>query len=63
MLLMLLHVPSQAYMMLTRCGQTGMLGSVETIDVLSDMIEKHNLTTVVVDPVRPRPNRHKALFT
>lgn len=29
-----------------------MLGSVETIDVLSDMIEKHNLTTVVVDPVR-----------
>lgn len=42
-------------MMLTRCGQTGMLGSVETIDVLSDMIEKHNLTAVVVDPVRPRP--------
>ncbi|KGQ04716.1 Putative hydroxymethylpyrimidine/phosphomethylpyrimidine kinase 2 [Beauveria bassiana D1-5] len=31
--------------------KTGMLGSVETIDVLSDMIEKHNLTTVVVDPV------------
>ncbi|KAJ4150036.1 hypothetical protein LMH87_010803 [Akanthomyces muscarius] len=31
--------------------KTGMLGYVETIDVLSDMIEKHNLTTVVVDPV------------
>ncbi|KAM3518775.1 hypothetical protein MY4038_009997 [Beauveria bassiana] len=31
--------------------KTGMLGSVETINVLSDMIEKHNLTTVVVDPV------------
>lgn len=31
--------------------KTGMLGSVETIDVLSDMIEKHNLSTVVVDPV------------
>lgn len=29
----------------------GMLGSVETIDVLADMIEKHSLTTVVVDPV------------
>ncbi|KAM3436570.1 hypothetical protein NHJ13734_005034 [Beauveria thailandica] len=31
--------------------KTGMLGSVETINVLSDMIEKHNLATVVVDPV------------
>ncbi|ATY59382.1 thiamin biosynthesis (Thi-4) [Cordyceps militaris] len=31
--------------------KTGMLGSVETIDVLSDLIDKHNLTTVVVDPV------------
>ncbi|KAJ6781143.1 hypothetical protein PWT90_04862 [Aphanocladium album] len=31
--------------------KTGMLGSAETIDVLSDMIEKHNLTTVVIDPV------------
>ncbi|KAJ2969769.1 hypothetical protein NQ176_g8497 [Zarea fungicola] len=31
--------------------KTGMLGSVETIDVLADMIEKHSLATVVVDPV------------
>lgn len=29
-----------------------MLGSVETIDVLSGMIEKHKLGTIVVDPVR-----------
>ncbi|OAA57249.1 Phosphomethylpyrimidine kinase type-1 [Cordyceps fumosorosea ARSEF 2679] len=31
--------------------KTGMLGSAETIDVLADMIDKHRLTTVVVDPV------------